>query len=161
MIEPLLRHLRHEQGRLRDGLLTHPQPALRNAHVQPLPQDHLLLAQLGRREEVDGQHLLVRGHERQERGLVGVDDGGPGGSGVEDHAVGKAAAAATAGGQRVRGLGGDEGAEVAAGVAQDDGGAGAERGLPVEGEVDTCVEKKGDRNIDIQISSKRAQTLLP
>ena len=49
--------------------------------------------------------------------------------------------------QRRRGrLGRDEGAEVAAGVAQRDGGARAEGGLPQQGEVDACKWMEGKKN---------------
>lgn len=142
MVKPLLRHLSHEQRRLGNGLLAHPQTTLCHAYVHPLPQDHLLLPQLRRREEVDREHLLVRGHEGQVGGLVRVDDGGPCG-GVEDHATARKAAVV------VGGLGWDEGAEMAAGVAEDDRGAGTEGGLPVQGQVHAWLEENRERVIII------------
>ncbi len=47
VVEPLLRHLGDEQRRLFDLLPGHDESGVGDAHVQPLPQDQLLVTKLG------------------------------------------------------------------------------------------------------------------
>jgi hypothetical protein len=56
VVEPLLRHLGDEQRRLFDLLPGHDESGVGDAHVQPLPQDQLLVTKLGitqKLEEID------------------------------------------------------------------------------------------------------------
>jgi hypothetical protein len=140
VVEPLLDHLGDQEGALVQQLLRHQDAPLGLAHVQPLPEDGLLAAQLETNlqlsarprpppylrfgQEVDGEEFAVAVHQRQEGALelVGAD------------------VRVLRGGPRVQPavrLQGHQGREVAPGVPQGDRRAHAEALLPQQGQVDS------------------------